>query len=65
MSSDHAIEATARENQKAETDKIVREVMRRLLNPFGDVPKMRTRRNDPCPCGSGKKFKRCCLKGNQ
>ena len=21
-----------------------------------------TRRNDPCPCGSGKKFKRCCLR---
>lgn len=21
---------------------------------------MRTGRNDPCPCGSGKKFKRCC-----
>jgi len=20
------------------------------------------RRNDPCPCGSGKKYKRCCLK---
>jgi hypothetical protein len=20
-------------------------------------------RNDPCPCGSGKKFKRCCMKG--
>lgn len=20
-------------------------------------------RNDPCPCGSGKKFKRCCLAG--
>jgi uncharacterized protein YecA (UPF0149 family) len=19
-------------------------------------------RNDPCPCGSGKKYKRCCLK---
>lgn len=19
-------------------------------------------RNDPCPCGSGKRFKRCCLK---
>ncbi|MEE1721278.1 SEC-C metal-binding domain-containing protein, partial [Pseudomonas aeruginosa] len=18
-------------------------------------------RNDPCPCGSGKKFKQCCL----
>ena len=21
----------------------------------------RIKRNDPCPCGSGKKFKRCCL----
>ena len=20
-------------------------------------------RNDPCPCGSGKKYKHCCLKG--
>jgi uncharacterized protein YecA (UPF0149 family) len=19
-------------------------------------------RNDPCPCGSGKRFKRCCLR---
>ena len=22
---------------------------------------MSTRRNDPCPCGSGLKFKHCCL----
>ena len=22
---------------------------------------MKTGRNDPCPCGSGKKFKRCCM----
>lgn len=22
-------------------------------------------RNDPCPCGSGKKFKNCCLKGEK
>lgn len=28
-------------------------------NPFNDVgPKVG--RNDPCPCGSGKKFKKCC-----
>jgi hypothetical protein len=27
-----------------------------LRNPFKDVG-----RNDPCPCGSGKKFKKCCL----
>lgn len=23
-------------------------------------PREKTGRNDPCPCGSGKKFKRCC-----
>ncbi|CAO4183165.1 DUF1186 domain-containing protein [Methylorubrum aminovorans] len=27
-----------------------------VTNPFKDVG-----RNDPCPCGSGKKFKKCCL----
>lgn len=27
-----------------------------LENPYKDVG-----RNDPCPCGSGKKFKKCCL----
>jgi hypothetical protein len=26
------------------------------INPFRDFG-----RNDPCPCGSGKKFKKCCL----
>ena len=26
------------------------------VNPFRDVG-----RNDPCPCGSGRKYKRCCL----
>lgn len=27
------------------------------------VPKVG--RNDPCPCGSGQKYKRCCLKARQ
>jgi uncharacterized protein len=27
-----------------------------FVDPFKDVG-----RNDPCPCGSGKKFKTCCL----
>jgi len=40
------------------------------LNPFGDEealedapppPKKKVGRNDPCPCGSGKKYKKCCL----
>ncbi len=25
----------------------------------------KTRRNDPCPCGSGKKYKKCCLPGHE
>jgi hypothetical protein len=28
-----------------------------MPRPYGQ----NTRRNDPCPCGSGKKYKRCCL----
>ena len=24
-------------------------------------PRSKTDRNGPCPCGSGKKFKRCCM----
>ena len=25
----------------------------------------KTNRNDPCPCGSGKKYKKCCLPGHE
>ena len=25
------------------------------------VKDKKTNRNDPCPCGSGKKYKKCCL----
>ena len=29
-----------------------------------NVKRQKVERNGPCPCGSGKKFKRCCLQGN-
>ncbi len=29
---------------------------------FPPPPKKKVGRNDPCPCGSGKKFKHCCMK---
>ena len=36
-----------------------REVGHRVFyNPDGT--EMRVGRNDPCPCGSGKKYKKCC-----
>ena len=28
--------------------------------PFGEPTKVG--RNDPCPCGSGKKYKKCCMR---
>ena len=32
-----------------------------LLNPVRtNIAEKKVRRNDPCPCGSGKKFKKCC-----
>lgn len=30
-----------------------------------DVPSRHIGRNDPCPCGSGKKFKKCCIRKQQ
>ena len=32
---------------------------RTLKENFKNLNK-KTSRNDPCPCGSGKKFKKCC-----
>jgi SEC-C motif len=34
----------------------------RLTLPHKPAPKQKVGRNDPCPCGSGKKFKTCCMK---
>ncbi|MDA1310108.1 MAG: DUF1186 domain-containing protein [Proteobacteria bacterium] len=31
------------------------------MNVTADNPYRNVGRNDPCPCGSGKKFKKCCL----
>ncbi|MEW6664997.1 MAG: PBPRA1643 family SWIM/SEC-C metal-binding motif protein [Thermodesulfobacteriota bacterium] len=35
--------------------------LERLLNPPKPViAEMKVGRNEPCPCGSGKKYKKCC-----
>jgi len=34
--------------------------LEKLLNPIKPVQSMKIGRNDPCPCGSGKKYKKCC-----
>ena len=33
-----------------------------LPPPTTVVTGKKVRRNDPCPCGSGKKYKKCCMK---
>lgn len=36
-----------------------------FANPPANPPKqaVTAERNDPCPCGSGRKYKKCCMKG--
>ena len=53
-----------RAKQKASGVKL-KPIFLNSINPFGlpiqnETPKVG--RNDPCPCGSGKKFKKCCAK---
>ncbi len=31
-----------------------------MLNPTKPAVSAKVGRNDPCPCGSGKKYKKCC-----
>ena len=40
---------------------VLSSLMPRSGDPFTSVFTGKTGRNDPCPCGSGKKFKKCCL----
>jgi len=37
----------------------ISEIQRRL-NPPSPYTALHIGRNDPCPCGSGKKYKKCC-----
>jgi Protein of unknown function (DUF1186)/SEC-C motif len=43
---------------KAEREKIISQLDAPPPKPFRAAP--RIGRNDPCPCGSGKKYKKCC-----
>jgi len=59
-------EEAARLSQQMEMQRKVDESARELnLSSSGDIDEVRTKkiaRNDPCPCGSGKKYKQCCGK---
>lgn len=52
------------------TDPEFAQLLKNYLNSSKSLPILQTKkqclkkigRNDPCICGSGKKYKRCCLK---
>lgn len=53
---------------KDDDDRFNADKMSQALNEFMEIDKKqhiannkKVGRNDPCPCGSGKKFKKCCL----
>lgn len=37
--------------------------LEKLLNPPQAIRSEKIGRNDPCPCGSGRKYKKCCGTG--
>ncbi len=43
-------------------DSVVEEILRAQAE---EAIRARVGRNDPCPCGSGKKYKRCCLESHR
>ena len=52
------LEPQDKEVRKKEFEKMLREAQR---NSAKQEASRKVGRNDPCPCGSGKKYKFCCL----
>ncbi len=48
-----------KERDDDELNEYISQEMRKLVPLPGEKPNVG--RNDPCPCGSGKKYKKCCL----
>lgn len=68
--SGHEVDETESENIRRNIVPNVREIHAYWLERREDIPTRpqpvrregpRVGRNDPCPCGSGKKYKKCCL----
>ena len=38
--------------------------LEKMLKPPKPITSEKVGRNDPCPCGSGKKYKKCCGSGS-
>jgi len=49
------------ENNKEVTEKMDTRLAELEARGHTLVSRIRVGRNQPCPCGSGKKFKKCCI----
>ena len=48
--------------ESAEVCPVVYEILERLKEEYHFIKRKRVYPNDPCPCGSGLKYKKCCGK---
>ena len=46
---------------KEELNDDILKILRNYKPNISELQKRKTGRNDPCPCGSGRKYKKCCL----
>jgi hypothetical protein len=54
--------STRLKKQRGKMEQVQVAMMQQLLRTMrGRVENIRIKRNDPCPCGSGQKFKKCCM----
>jgi hypothetical protein len=53
--------------ERTELDRRILEYQRsrRSMALVDQLPATKVSRNDPCPCGSGKKYKKCCLSSHE
>ena len=49
---------------KEELKDDVLKILKNYKRKIPELPKFKIGRNDPCPCGSGRKYKKCCLSNN-
>ena len=66
------VETAARHDEASSSDNIASQQEAAIRASQGEVKietirnrAQRVGRNDPCPCGSGKKYKQCCLRKTQ
>lgn len=62
MNQDHPLLETWRADAIERNEFFEEEMQSMMLPSFTEEKTPKVGRNDPCPCGSGKKFKKCCGK---